>query len=488
MNQELGDFFKAEHTVILSDMHMTEAEPIHPRNPLWKKYKRKEFFVDESFKFFLETIQKEMKGSIELILNGDIFDYDSVMTLPEKSDFKVSWLEKKRGLFSEVEKSRFKTQVILSDHDEWVKALREFILNGHHVVMIIGNHDIELHWPEVQQDILKALELSDEFKCNFRFCEWFYISNGDTLIEHGNQYDAYTVCQNPINPLIKVINHEASVRLPFGNLADRYMINGMGFFNPHVDSSFIKSNLKEYISFFVKYIMKTEPLLAITWFWGAMVTLLFSVREGLLPALVDPMSIVDRVEMIAKKSNSTTQIVRALNAVHVHPAIFNPFKILRELWLDRALFFVLIVWGCFQFYSILNIFTRVSFLWFSIPLILVMPFFIMYAQSVESEIHKLSKKIAGKIGQSATLAGVERVVLGHTHKERFIKVDEVELINSGTWSAAYEDVECTRPLGRKCFVWIFPNKEAKGGRQACLNEWTDDYEIKLLSDASNLLP
>jgi hypothetical protein len=34
--------------------------------------------------------------------------------------------------------------------------------------------------------------------------------------------------------------------------------------------------------------------------------------------------------------------------LHVHPAIYNPFKILRELWLDRALILGLIFVLSFQ--------------------------------------------------------------------------------------------------------------------------------------------
>ena len=46
-----------------------------------------------------------------------------------------------------------------------------------------------------------------------------------------------------------------------------------------------------------------------------------------------------------------------------------------------------------------------------------------------------------------------------------------ELINTGTWSPAFEDVEYTRPFGRKCFAWIRPDGD--GPRIAELLEWTD---------------
>jgi len=64
------------------------------------------------------------------------------------------------------------------------------------------------------------------------------------------------------------------------------------------------------------------------------------------------------------------------------------------------------------------------------------------------------------------------VVHGHTHQEKHRIHQSVDIINSGTWSPAYLDIECTKPYGRKCFAWIRP-KDPDGGRIAELVEWKD---------------
>ena len=48
----------------------------------------------------------------------------------------------------------------------------------------------------------------------------------------------------------------------------------------------------------------------------------------------------------------------------------------------------------------------------------------------------------------------------------FIKtvIGPVEHLNSGTWSPAFLDVECTMPIGQKTFVWIGPGES--GEREA----------------------
>jgi ABC-type multidrug transport system fused ATPase/permease subunit len=131
-----------------------DAEPPHPRNPLWKRFKRPAHFVDRTFRKFLEYLQSAISGEKELVLNGDIFDFDSVMARPDDDRFHVSWLERARGLNAEESKSRFKMSIILRDHSIWVEALREFVRAGNRLVFVIGNHDMELHWPSVRRDLV----------------------------------------------------------------------------------------------------------------------------------------------------------------------------------------------------------------------------------------------------------------------------------------------------------------------------------------------
>ena len=153
------------NTFVISDLHLSDAEPLHEGNALWKKFRQQEYFIDGEFEKFIKTIMAKANGPIELVLNGDIFDFDSVMSLPpNRKTFKYNKYEKKRGLGSEERKSVFKVQSILQDHHLWIEALSSFVKKGHKVIFVIGNHDIELHWPKVQQEIIKRMELAEHFK------------------------------------------------------------------------------------------------------------------------------------------------------------------------------------------------------------------------------------------------------------------------------------------------------------------------------------
>ncbi len=469
----INDFMQAGHSLVVSDIHLADLDQGHSISPLWKRYKNSEYFIDESFKLFLEKMREQASASIELILNGDIFDFDSVMTFPNNSSISVSWLERLRGLGSEEEKSRFKMKAILDAHPVWIGAIRAFIEAGNRVIFIIGNHDMELHWPAVQQDLINRINLTINKQTFIRFCEWFYISNHDTLIEHSNQYDAYCLCSNPVHPLVKR-GSKILVRLPFGNLAGKYMVNGMGLMNPHAMASYIKESIWDYFKFYYKFVIRIQPFLMWTWFWSALVTLVFSIWEGLLPSLRDPLTVNHRIEDIAKKSNSTVSMVLALKEVHVHPAIFNPFKILRELWLDRAIFLTLIIFGSFQFFSFWHVFISVSYLWFIIPMALLIPIFIFYARSVQSEVDSAQNAAFHMAPLSGKIANVNRIIHGHTHSEYFKQIEGVSVINVGTWSPAFHDIACTQPYGRKCFAWIQP-KINSTERYAELYEWKGTF-------------
>lgn len=468
MSKQL-DFTKAKYTAIVSDLHLCEEEPIHPKYPLWKKYKTREFFFDDEFRKFLNYLDENAHGeSVELVLNGDIFDFDSVTSLPENPSFRVSWLERKRGLNPQEEKSEFKIEKILRDHKDWVNALRSFIVKGHKAIFIIGNHDVELYFPKVQAKILERLSLPPNRVEHLRFCEWFYISNEDTLIEHGHQYDPYCMSPDPINPFVLGVNR-IEVRVPFGNLATRFLINGMGFFNPHLDSNYIMSP-KQYLVFFYKYMIKAQPLIMFSWLWGSSMALFESFRDNFRTTISDPLTIEDRIENIAEKSNTKPRVVRELKELAVAPASSNPIIIARELWLDRAF---LVVIGLLLLYLIflqIDALFDISIVWLILPILLFLPFLIFYSRSIRSSVSEYKEPQEKILSLSALITKVGRVVYGHTHIVRHEIIGAVEHLNSGTWSPAFLDVECKKPIGQKTFVYIRPDAEL--GRKASV------YQIK----------
>jgi hypothetical protein len=232
-------------------------------------------------------------------------------------------------------------------------------------------------------------------------------------------------------------------------------MNGMGFFNPHVDSNYIMS-LRQYVHFFLKYMARAQPLLILTWFWGSIMTLSHSFLDRLRSPVRDPLRVEARVDDIARRSNAEPRMVRELKELFPESAASQPLLLARELWLDRAFMILvsfylilLLMIGIKQVYS-------VSFFWAFIPLFLLLPFFLFYSQSVVSYVSSFKEPDETILAVSGKITKTQRIVYGHTHKARHEVIGAIEHLNSGCWSPAFLDVECTRPIGQKTFVWIAP--------------------------------
>lgn len=444
------------NTIVISDLHLTDAEPEDPKRKYWKNFKKARHFIDSDVERFLEHMKKESGDlPLELVLNGDIFDYDSVMALPEKKIFKISRKERLTGLKSNEEKSLFKTKVILDQHHIFVSALKRFIAAGNKVIFVIGNHDIELYWPSVQREIVFRITGSAEDESRIVFCDWFYVSQNDTLIEHGHQYDPYCMCIDPINPIIKM-KKRYKIRLPFGNLANRYILNRFGLKNPHQEDSYVKTGV-EFAIFFFKYELKVQPFLVFLWLFGALRTLVNSLAEGFTPASKDPLLYKTKIEGIAARANVATHSILALKELHAHPAVHHPIQVIRELWLDRFFFACFLLWISWQIFTTVTLFAGVSLWWFVIPLLVSIPFWAYYAQGITSDVHTYSRMGEDTAPIAAQIVGVTRVVHGHTHFHVHRFFDGIEFFNPGSWSPSFEDIECTVNKRIKKYVWIKSN-------------------------------
>jgi len=456
-------------TAIISDLHLTDPEPPRHRarskHPLWKKFKTKEFFIDDALIQFVSHIQDLAKGQkIELILNGDIFDFDSVMSLPEKAIYNISWLETRRGLFPRQEKSVFKIKTVLEEHQKFIETIANFIRAGNDLIIIPGNHDVEMHFADVQSEILKALCLSEQQLKQVKFVDWFYVSNSDTLIEHGHQQDPYCMCENPLNPFLLEYN-ELAIRLPFGNVACRYIMNGLGLFNPHVEKNYIMS-ISGYIKFFFKYLVTAQPGIVWTWLWGSVATLWHVTADRFAEPYRGPISNEKRVYDAAVKSNTSPSVVRELQELFASPAASDPILIAKELWLDRLF---LIVIGFITLYfvgSFAKSLIEISYFWIFLPFALCLPFFLFYARSVTSLVSQYKEPSESLLTKQAEIVGVRRIVYGHTHIARHEFYGMVEHLNSGSWSPAFTNVECTESIDKNTYVWIAPSPEDPSIRKA----------------------
>jgi hypothetical protein len=96
-------------------------------------------------------------------------------------------------------------------HDLLFRKLAAFVEAGHSLVLIRGNHDVEMYWDAAQRAFLDALitrasfpiddqAARDQFESRVEFQHWFFYVRGFLYVEHGHQYDATCAYHNQLAP------------------------------------------------------------------------------------------------------------------------------------------------------------------------------------------------------------------------------------------------------------------------------------------------
>lgn len=139
-----------------------------------------------------------------LVIAGDLIDFTgmSVPIVPSEVRTSPTEEERRHGLGSAVDHTLAKLRLVAAHHAEVFQALARFCAAGNSLVVVRGNHDVDLHWEPVQQafrDVLSSHEPGTGER--LEFAEWFYYEEGAVFVEHGHQYDAYCSHDHVLRPL-----------------------------------------------------------------------------------------------------------------------------------------------------------------------------------------------------------------------------------------------------------------------------------------------
>jgi len=149
-----------------------------------------DFIADKTLSAVFRSFAKQ-KNSVDLILNGDTFDFLKCPYVDEKG-----YQSYPRHITAEV--SVAKLQLIEKAHPLMFKAWKEFVrAKNHNLHFIIGNHDHDLFFPEVQNEIVNLLDAEGRV-----FFQMAYDGN-ELHVEHGHQFDFL----NKINHKQEFINY-----------------------------------------------------------------------------------------------------------------------------------------------------------------------------------------------------------------------------------------------------------------------------------------
>lgn len=249
---------------ILSDLHLGEG-----RSPESGRYSvMEDFFHDESFSRLIDHLMdkyRERPNDLVVVLNGDVFDFLSVMAVPGEEEaaargFTVSDRERRFGLEPTEEKSAWKLDWIAEGHIIFIQALGRLVGAGHNLEILRGNHDLELYFPLVRERlfawILETLapEQRAEAEQRIQYHDWFYLVPGRLYAEHGHHYEPSNSTRFPLRPLASVKrnaqNKPKQLDLPLGSLFVRYFYNRIRRSNPEAPKI---TSVEHYLDFIWHY-------------------------------------------------------------------------------------------------------------------------------------------------------------------------------------------------------------------------------------------
>jgi UDP-2,3-diacylglucosamine pyrophosphatase LpxH len=447
-------YFSVRHTAVLSDIHLSEAEP---GEGLWMRYRQRAFSPQGEIAAMLDVLRAQV-GSEELTLvfNGDVFDLDAPRVINNQTVF--------HDYPRTVEHALPAVAGILEDHPDFVAAIGRVLAAGHRVILVSGNHDVQLVLPEVRSLITERLTdaalaagaLAGEgtdpspeqgaaraaIAARVVFRTWFHKSDDGIVIEHGNQYDPYCSYRYPMAPFGR---REREIQPTMGSLVTRHLASRMGYFNPHVDSSFMLS-IFGYLAHWARFYLFSRRSIAVTWIVGTARTLLELWRRR------DPFRRSrwrESVAACARETGVSAKVVARHARLFAKPAEDRLLTVVKALRLDRAVALML------------ALLAAVAWMWF-VPVawpigLAIGPLFVVGYEVAAPTMSLAShwKRVSRFAPKVRAVHGARAVVFGHTHNPEGGWDRGVFMGNTGSWSAAFRDLACTQPLyDERPLIWL----------------------------------
>jgi len=212
--------------VIISDLHMSAG-----RDERTGTFDRNEdFFYDGAFGRFVDHLierAREEERRWRLVILGDFVDFLQV------NPYRFSGHE--IGDTSS-ESTLVKLEIIARGHKAVFKALGNFIKEGHLLDIVLGNHDVEFVWPDVQKLFRELVSryAGSDVGGSIAFHRWIFYVPGVVYADHGHQYDARNSFINPLSPFLPPENKK--IELPLGSFFVLYLFNEIERGDPFADN------------------------------------------------------------------------------------------------------------------------------------------------------------------------------------------------------------------------------------------------------------
>ncbi|MEO8707062.1 MAG: hypothetical protein ABI867_43950 [Kofleriaceae bacterium] len=147
-----------------------------------------------AFRDFLRyhTVRRRDGRPWRLVIAGDLFDFMSVVIPVSKERPAKSRDERISGLPRSARTGVQRMRMICENQRPLLADLARLAAAGHHIDIIVGNHDVELLVPDVATELLAQIRTAggdDRALARIKVVPWFVYVPGVAWIEHGHVYD-----------------------------------------------------------------------------------------------------------------------------------------------------------------------------------------------------------------------------------------------------------------------------------------------------------
>ena len=216
MEQQIQQHVQIAHAddghdyIFLSDVHLGSDIVTHVRPWAATSWLLEEAEIDARLIALIDHYREASAPGrrFRLIIAGDFLDLVGVSLMASGQDCITPPTpeEQRHGLGSASDHVLQKLDAIARRHANVFHALMRFLAAGHSLVLIRGNHDIELHWRSAQRALVQAIvqhapeSQRAELAGRVKICPWFYAIEGLFYVEHGHEFDPMCSYGDPLLP------------------------------------------------------------------------------------------------------------------------------------------------------------------------------------------------------------------------------------------------------------------------------------------------
>ena len=420
--------------LLFSDVHLGSDIVPHLRPWATTSWLAQEADVDAQIVGLLAHYRQERDPARpwRLILAGDFLDLVGMSLPPGKEAVltRPTEEEERYGLGSAPDHVVQKVVAIAERHPRVFRALMEFVADGHALVIVRGNHDIELHWKAAQAALVRAIvehapaEQRAELAARITICPWFFAVKGLLYVEHGHEFDAMCGYGDPLLPTCP--RDSRRIRwTPFSVLLRNVARPTRGLST----SAYSYVSFGAYVRLLVRLGFKGTLGIARRFAEASLRLMRESVLHGQSPRRLRDLMLRARMRRFARRMRVSEELLTKLRALYVPPAVQSLQFVIRSLYIDRIAASLLT--GLFAMLTMLAVCLS-STLWTLLAAVPALVLGVYACVGVDRGLEPMDR-MRDNASHIASMFDARWVIMGHTHQAQLTPVRDCTYVNLGYW-------------------------------------------------------